>query len=165
MTIYFPIQPVSKFLTLTTKDTFMRTVNRQSNQHKIIDLVAKTPEFIDEMEHLEERSHDFIKITPDRLNFMRDISTLIAITISFIVIGFYRYDRIEMADGSSNYTSNIDPLANSMIVYLGYVQLTTCMILIIGFCLNRINIIVKSGWRKKTDENQKILAIDIKHIL
>jgi hypothetical protein len=83
--------------------------------------VAKTPEFIDEMEHLEERSHDFIKITPDRLNFMRDISTLIAITISFIVIGFYRYDRIEMADGSSNYTSNIDPMANNMIVYLGYV--------------------------------------------
>ena len=165
MTIYFPIQPVSKFLTLKTKETFMRTVNRQSNQHKIIDLVAKTPEFIDEMEHLEERSHDFIKITPERLNFMRDISTLIAITISFIVIGFYRYDRIEMADGSSNYTSNIDPLANSMIVYLGYVQLTTCMILIIGFCLNRINIIVKSGWRKKTDENQKNLAIDIKHIL
>lgn len=105
MTIYFPIQPVSKFLTITTKETFMRTVNRQSNQHKIIDLVAKTPEFIDEMEHLEERSHDFIQITPDRLNFLKDISTLIAIAISFIVIGFYKYDRLEMADGTSNYTS------------------------------------------------------------
>lgn len=83
----------------------MRTVNRQSNQHKIIDLVAKTPEFIDEMEHLEERSHDFIQITPDRLNFLKDVSTLIAIAISFIVIGCYKYDRIEMADGSSNYIS------------------------------------------------------------
>jgi hypothetical protein len=27
-------------------------------------LLAKAPEFIDEMEHLEERSHDFIKINP-----------------------------------------------------------------------------------------------------
>ena len=60
MTIYFPIQPVTRFLTDTTKTKFMRIVNRESNQHKIIDLVAKSPEFIDEMEHLEERSHDFI---------------------------------------------------------------------------------------------------------
>jgi hypothetical protein len=107
MTIYFPIQPVTRFLTDTTKSKFMRIVNRESNQHKIIDLVAKSPEFIDEMEHLEERSHDFIQITPDRLNFFRDFSTLIAICVSLILLSFYKYDRVEMADGSSNYTSMI----------------------------------------------------------
>lgn len=107
MTIYFPIQPVTRFLTDTTKTKFMRIVNRESNQHKIIDLVAKSPEFIDEMEHLEERSHDFIQITPDRLNFFRDFSTLIAICVSLILLSFYKYDRVEMADGSSNYTSMI----------------------------------------------------------
>jgi hypothetical protein len=60
MTIYFPIQPVTYFLTASSKNDFNLKVNRESNQHKIIDLIAKVPEFIDEMNHLEERSHDYI---------------------------------------------------------------------------------------------------------
>jgi hypothetical protein len=60
MTIYFPIQPVAWYLTSFTKNYFNRTVNRESSQHKIIDLIAKMPGFLDEMQHLEERSHDFI---------------------------------------------------------------------------------------------------------
>ena len=60
MTINFPIQPVSRYLTEKSKNDFMRTCSRASNQHKILDLVSKIPEFIDEMEHLELRSHDYI---------------------------------------------------------------------------------------------------------
>lgn len=40
MTIYFPIQPITQFLTTTTKDKFEETVSRESNQHKILDLIA-----------------------------------------------------------------------------------------------------------------------------
>jgi len=36
---------------------------------------------------------------------------------------------------------------------------------LIGFCQNRINIIVKSGWRKKAGENKQKLQNDIEHIL
>ena len=50
MTIYFPIQPVTRFLTATTQALFTRTVTRESNQHKITDLIARTPEFVDEMD-------------------------------------------------------------------------------------------------------------------
>jgi len=60
------------------------------------------------MEHLEERSHDYIKITPARLDFFRDFSTVIAVAISFIVVGYYRYDKLVQEDGSSDYTSHID---------------------------------------------------------
>jgi len=83
-------------------------------------LVGKAPEFIDEMEHLEERSHDYIKITPERLNFFRDFSTVIAVAVSFVVITFYKYERVEKPDGTSDYTSYIDPLPNQVISYLGY---------------------------------------------
>ena len=54
MTIYFPIQPVTTFLTDGTKAKFQREVERESNQHKIIDLIAHIPQFIDELEHLYE---------------------------------------------------------------------------------------------------------------
>ena len=77
----------------------LRWCSRASNQHKIIDLVAKIPEFIDEMEHLELRSHDYFQITPGKLLFARDVSTYIAISVSFIVIGFYKYERLEKAKG------------------------------------------------------------------
>lgn len=165
MTIYFPIQPVTGFLTGTTQNLFLRTVNRESNQHKINDLIARTPEFIDEMEHLEERSHDPIQITPERLGFFRDFSTIIAVGVGAIVVGFYKYDRLETADGSSDYMSTIDEFPNSFILYLGYGQLVTSTTLLVGFCLNRINIVVRSGWRSKTKENQSLMANDIKFIL
>ena len=94
-------------------------MNRDSNQHKINDLISRTPEFIDEMEHLEERSHAFIKITPARLGFFRDFSTIIAIAVGFIVIGCYKYDRVQTADGSSDYIPTIDAFPNLFILYLG----------------------------------------------
>ena len=165
MTIYFPIQPVTRFLTETTQAEFARKVNRESNQHKIIDLIAHTPEFINEMEHLEERSHDYIKITPARLDFLRDFSTVVAVAISLIVGGSYAYDRLHQEDGSWDYTPHIQTWPDRLIGWLGYGQLVTSVALLIGFCLNKINIIVKSGWRKKCDENRQKLANDIKHIL
>ena len=128
-------------------------------------MIARTPEFIDEMEHLEERSHDYIKITPERLNLFRDISTIIAVTVSFVVLGSYRYDRIMKADGSSDYTATIKDWPNFIITQCGYAQLVTSLTLLIGFCLNRINIIVKQGWREKVDNNQVKLANDVKYIL
>ena len=165
MTIYFPIQPVSAFLTPVTQLSFIRTVNRESNQHKIIDLLANTASFIDEMEHLENKSHMFIKVTPERLTFFRDFSTVLAIAISFIVVGFYKYESVEAEDGSFDFTSYIDYWPDLMIKYLGYGQLVTTLILLFGFCLNKINIIVKSGWRVLTFSNKSKLANDIKYIL
>jgi len=37
--------------------------------------------------------------------------------------------------------------------------------LLIGFCLNRINIIVKSGWREKTELNKERLKDEVKYVL
>lgn len=39
------------------------------------------------------------------------------------------------------------------------------MTLIIGFCKNKINIIVKSGWRIKTEENKVLMVNEIHTIL
>ena len=57
--------------------------------------MRKTPQFIDEMTHLELKSHDSINITPERLGMLRDLSTLFAVMISFIVIFFYKYEKVE----------------------------------------------------------------------
>ena len=121
MTIYFPIQPVAHFLTEQTKNVFDRTVDRESSQHKILDLISKMPAFLDEMQHLEERSHDFIQITPDRLGFLKDASTLIAISVSTICMIFYKYIRVEKSDGSVDYMAAIPAIPAKIMIYLGYI--------------------------------------------
>ena len=45
-------------------NNFNETVERESPQHKILDLIARIPIFIDEMVHLETRNRAFLKITP-----------------------------------------------------------------------------------------------------
>ena len=50
-------------------------------------------------------------------------------------------------------------------VYLGYIQLCSSLTLLVGFCQNRINIIVKSGWREKTDKNRTDMAYEVQNIL
>lgn len=110
MTIYFPIQPITHYLTEKTKDNFEENVDRESPQHKILDLIARTPAFIDEMTHLERRSHDFIRITPKKLAFFRNFSTLLSIGISLIVLFFYEYGYKERPDGKFDKTALIDEL-------------------------------------------------------
>ena len=165
MTIYFPIQPITHFLTPTTKDKFDETVDRASNQHKILDLIARTPEFIDEMQHLEARSRDVIKITPSRLSFFRNFSTLLSIGISMIVIFFYKYDKRRRPDGSYDYTSSIEEWPQNIMHYFGYAQLVTSFTLLVGTYLNKSDIIVRTGWRQKTKENKVLLANDVNHVL
>jgi len=72
------------------------------------------------MEHLELRSHDFINITPERLGFLRDFSTLIAVMISFICIFFYKYDYVNQPDGSRDLAPVINEGPQIIMNNLGY---------------------------------------------
>ena len=101
------------------------------------------------MEHQELRSHDVLKITPERLGKLRDFSTVIAFMISIIIMVSFKMAKVENPDGSFNFEATIDYYPQLMMTYLGYVQLCTSFALLVGFCMNRINIILKSGWRRK----------------
>jgi hypothetical protein len=117
------------------------------------------------MEHLELLSHDFIRITPDRLSNVRNFSTLMAAIINFFILAFYRYDYIEREDGSFSLKPVIDDFPNLMVTYFGYIQLASSWILLIGFCINKISIILKQGWRDKCEKNKQLMSHDLKYIM
>lgn len=71
--------------------TFENTVERESGQHKLLGLCSQIPFFIEEMDHLEVMSHAYIEITPLRLNYLRDLSTLIAVLVSVAILSGYRF--------------------------------------------------------------------------
>lgn len=89
--LYFPIQPVCRFLTETSQLKFLDTVNRENNTKKILGLINKIHEFHDEMENLQKMKYRRCKITPNQLIWARDFSTIFAFLIGFIILGSYEY--------------------------------------------------------------------------
>ena len=88
-----------------------------------------------------------------------------AITIAIIIISFYKYDRIERADGTSDFKAYIEPIPDELIVILGYAQLFTSFTLLIGYVFNKFKLIVRSGWRKKITENRIMMKKEVIYIL
>jgi len=65
--VYFPIRPVCHHLSIKTRVKTMNDVRRESQQTKVQDLMACTPDLIDEMRHNESLQSATIKITPQLL--------------------------------------------------------------------------------------------------
>lgn len=53
---YFPIKPICRYLSEASQENLILTVNRSSLQHKIMGLIKRVPDLIDEMKHLEKLS-------------------------------------------------------------------------------------------------------------
>ena len=99
----------------------MLNVDRTSPQQKILGLLKVVPDLIDEMDHVEVLSRQQIQVTPDRLNFLRDCSTLLAVGISVIIVTFYKYDSIVYSDGSLDIGPTIAETPGFAIIVLGYI--------------------------------------------
>jgi hypothetical protein len=117
--VYFPKRPVCRFLSSESREDLMLTVSRESPQHKIIGFILVTPDLIDEMKHVQKLNKAIIKITPQRLNTLRDVSTLIALVINVIILYYYRYDQVAQADGSVVVEPVIEYWADLTIFILG----------------------------------------------
>jgi len=61
--------------------------------------------------------------------------------------------------------ATIDPLSDEIIKWFGFGQIITSSCLLLGFIINRNNIIVRQGWRSKIEENAEKMKDDVKYIL
>ena len=84
--VFFIIQPKCWYLTEETKNKFLNTVERETQQDKILGLISAIPGFIDEMDHLEDKKSHFIKLPPKIVLYIRDFSTMIGVGIAAIII-------------------------------------------------------------------------------
>lgn len=89
--VFFIIQPKCRYLTPLTKQKFLQTVERETQQDKILGLLQAIPGFIDEMDHLEEMTQRIIKLPPYIVIKIRDLSTVLAVAIAFVIVWQYRY--------------------------------------------------------------------------
>lgn len=155
---------------------FENTVERESGQHKLLGLCSQIPFFIEEMDHLEIMSHAYIQITPMRLNYLRDLSTLIAVMVSVVIVSGYKYsyqpqtnlnELVYNPDDTQTsliYSSEISYTITNIIFGLGCVQLLSSFMLVVGFMVNNANLIVRAGWRERISINEIEMLIEKKQL-
>lgn len=109
-------------------------------------------------------SHQRIQITPNRLNFIRDVSTLLAFMIGGVIITTFRYEYVLNPDTSTNYDATISDMPSQAILYLGSVQAVTSFMLVVGFMVNSASLIVKAGWRQRVAQNEIEMLVEKKEL-
>jgi len=80
--IYFPIRPECNYISEQKKSSLMGSVDRESQQTKVNDLMKSVPDLIDEMNHNEALQNATVKITPVILMKLKDFSTQVGGFIS-----------------------------------------------------------------------------------
>ena len=70
----------------------MVNVNRDSPNEKILGLIKVAPKYFDEMMHMSYLSSLWFRFTNDKLNSLRDLSTLFAILINLVILLTYARD-------------------------------------------------------------------------
>ena len=111
----------------------MNSVDRDNWQTKIESLIGEVDNLNEEMEHNERLRQAIIMITPNRLNALKDFSTVIGICINLIFLlssRQYHYRELYIEDWI------IDSIE-----YLGYVQGASSFILIFFYAINKKNLI------------------------
>ena len=163
--IYFPIYPACRFLTSNAKDDLMENVNRSSPNEKIMGLVNASPKLFDEMEHLVSLHSNTFSFSTKWYNLLRDFSTLLSLIINIILISTTYYVVI---DGESVKTSQDFGGYNSQQVIkgLGWVQITTSILMIVYWVQINSGMIFRERWRNylKKKKISKEESHEIEHI-
>ena len=127
-------------------------------------MIQGIPGFIDEMDHLENMKKTKIKLTPETVTKVRDFSTILAVLIAMIILTYYKYELVPRDDGAYDYKPYIPPQQRQWIEYLGYIQAVSAFTILLGFCFNNRNLVIKDGWRRQVEKNQNEMKADKKRI-
>jgi hypothetical protein len=94
---------------------------------------------------------------------MRDVSTIFAFSIGFIILGSFEYKLVPSAqkDGALDYVAVSDKYSLFLIDLIGYLQGITSFMLLVGFFMNQVTLIIRRGWREKIITNRYLRPNDV----
>jgi Ca2+/Na+ antiporter len=151
--VFFPIQPICRYLGSKTKMDFLRTVDRTSAQMKVNELLGKIDDWVDEMEHVETLHRSKFSITPAKVDALRDMSTFIAFVINIVILLWYEYRSVDQDDGSSKVEPKIDTWGRYTIDILGGVQAFISCCMLLGWLITNTSLMNKANWRQYVADN------------
>lgn len=95
----------------------MRDIPRESPSEKVEGLMVNSNELYDEMEHLAYLKTLVFNFSSDRLNLVRDLSTIIGFLINISMVATYALVLDDQKEMTAKYNKRIIFLHNSQIVY------------------------------------------------
>lgn len=87
--VYFPIQPICRLLSKTTRESLMEEIPRSTPGEKIEGLVEASEYLFNEMEHLASLKSQVFYFSSMRLDFLRVFSYFLSLVINVIVLISY----------------------------------------------------------------------------
>ena len=169
--VYFPVPPISEFLTEETKENFMRSVPRDSHNEKILALIVAKDDLVDEMEHLAYLSRWKIQVTSHRYTLLRQISIVVAFVINLIILFTYVREFDDTGVFRNNYLvtkyheyfggDTYPALKITRIVEgFGILQIIITTLVFVLFMILQGPIMIRRYWRAKVLETKLALIQD-----
>jgi hypothetical protein len=149
---YFPILPICQHISEASKTDLMLSVDRDSPSNKIIDMLSRATDLIEEMNHNEKLGRTKINVTPEKVGLARDSAMVIILFINYLILFYFDYD---VGDDSS---LNVPSTVTNLIFAFGIAQLALNCIVLLGWYVIRAELVIKKGWRLKletTGQQQK----------
>jgi hypothetical protein len=137
---YFPIHPICKHISDASKEHLMLSVDRDSPSNKIIDMLSRAVDLIDEMDHNEGLSNSKIQMNPQRVDFIRDCSMMVLLLINYLIL--FNLDR----DDSDELVMIRDVSGAIRALWIAMVVLN-CLA-VAGWSIMRAELMIKKRWRK-----------------
>jgi len=152
----------------------MAEVKRDSPNEKIFGLLNTSVDLFDEMEHLSRLNQWWVRISSQKFNMLRDVSTTLAFLINVIILfTYYREFDTSIESGrngkliTSYYEifggdSNSKLKISNVIKFLGILQIITASFMIIFWLVLRVPLLLRKRWRELVDK-QRLMHIDEKN--
>jgi hypothetical protein len=93
--VYFPMQPLCRYVSEESKDMVMLAVNRTSPATKVTDLLQKSTDLVSEMDHNYWLFSKRFRVNSDGLRFLRQLELIFVIAINGLILFSYNYTAEE----------------------------------------------------------------------
>jgi hypothetical protein len=143
---YFPIQPLCKHISESSKQDLLFSVNRESASKKVEDMLIRATDLIDEMQHNEQMSKSLLTITPNRIDEMRNLSMMLTIINNYLILFTFDHDGEDL--DVPTYVQNINLISAIILIILN-------ALVLLGFLRIKSQLIIKTGWRAITDTQKE----------
>jgi len=141
--IYFPILPICKFITASSKAELLEAINRESPATKVTDLLKFSTSIIEEMEHNEWLARAAWHPDMDKYYFLREVCLALAVFINLLILFYYDFTEEVM-----NY---MDPTTRQIIKVAGAVLVAASAICVLLWLLLKASVTLKEKWRQRVN--------------
>ena len=156
--VYFMIHPICRFYDANQKRIFLDTVNRDTPNDKITDLMNQAPMIFDRMDHISILRARVGFVSEGSLRLIRDLCLLNILLINLYIFFTFRkaISRMEFKTISNSFTEVFFWVRSAHQIF-GLLHILMSFLMIVAWFLLNSNLVLMDGWREKFSSYKKLM--------